>query len=209
MCILQSRRVAFAEAFYRFHEKRTAQMLFWTGVQIAVAAVFSSIGFWQLFYGEGALLPGLFTATFLVMFASSVLGAFEQLKVRVIPYFEKPLGDVDTWSSGKSLLWHSRDLDQLAEYLSLRPLSTFASGDDLVRGEEVQFYDPNEAIPTVEKLLARSKMSRFPKELISDLTRLKDALKSASEKHVRFCLVLREGSGTSGQEMSFRKGSFF
>ncbi len=209
MCFLQSRRVAFAEPFYRFHEKRTTRMLFWAGVQIAVATAFAAVGFWQLFYGKGVLIPGLFTAAFVVLFISSVLGTIDQFRVRVIPYFETRLGDVDTWLTGKSLLWHSRDLDELAEFLTLRPLSSFASGDDLVQGEELQFFDPKEALPTLEKLLTRSKASRFPRELVSDLTRLRDALKSASEKNVRFCLLLREGSTTSGHEMSLRKGSFF
>lgn len=184
-------------------------MLFWAGIQIGVATVFAALGFWQLFYGEGELVPGLFTAAFLVMLVSSVAGMVEQFKVRVVPYFEKPLGDVDTWMSGKSLLWHTRDMDELAEFLSVRPLSAFASGDDLIVGEEVKFHDPNEAVPTVEKLLSRSKKSRFPKELIADLTKLHEALQSAAQKDVRFCLILREGARASGHEMSFRKGSFF
>jgi hypothetical protein len=209
MWILQSRQSAFAEAFYRFHEKRTRQMLFWGAIQISVSLVFVGIGFWQLFYGKGVLLPGLFTATFLVLLASCVFGTIDQLRVRVLPYFEKRLGDTDTWFSGKSLLWHSRDLDELAEFLSIKPLSAFASGDDLVQGEELQFFDANDALPTLEKLIMRSKASRFPKDLVSDLTKLRDALKSASEKGVRFCLLIREGSTASGHEMSLRKGSFF
>jgi hypothetical protein len=209
MWILRRRRAAFAETFYRFHEKRTKQMLFWATLQIAVASGLVALGFWQLFYGKGVLLPGLLTATFLVMLVSSVCGMIDQLRVRVIPYFEKPLGDVDTWLSGKGLLWHSRDLDQLSDFLSLPRLSSFASGDDLVRGEELQFFDPKDALPTLEKMLTRSKASRFSKQLVADLTSLRDALQSASEKQVRFCFILREGSTASGQEMSLRKGSFF
>ncbi|MDB6031260.1 MAG: hypothetical protein JWM16_1598 [Verrucomicrobiales bacterium] len=209
MCILQGRRAAFAEGFYRFHERRTQQTLYWAAVQIGVATILAAIGFWQLFYGKGVLLPGLFTAAFLVLLVSSVSGTIDQLRVRVIPYFETRVGDVDTWLSGKSLLWHSRDLDELSEYLSIRPLSSFVSGDDLVQGEELQFFDPNDALPTLDKLITRSKASRFPKQLVSDLTKLRDALKSASEKQVRFCLILREGTTASGHEMSLRKGSFF
>lgn len=208
MYILQGRRTAFADAFYRFHEKRTARMLVWVGVQVVVASGFVALGFWRLFHGPSTLLPGLFTAAFLVMLVSSLVGAVEQLKVRVQPYFERPLGDVNAWDGGKSLLWHSRDLDQMAECLSLRPLSSFSSGDDLVQGEELQFHDATEALRTVEQLLSKAKKSRFSKELISDLTQLHDVLQSAAQKNVRFCLLLCEGHPSRCHETSARKGSF-
>ena len=209
MWILQSRQSAFAEAFYRFHEKRTKQMLFWATIQISVAVAFVGLGFWQLFYGKGVLLPGLFTATFLVLLASCVVGTIDQLRVRVLPYFEKRLGDTDTWLSGRtssgipatSMNWQS--FCHSSRYRRSPPETTSCEG------KSCNSSIPKRRCRLLEKLILRSKGSRFPKDLVSDLTALRDALKSASEKGVRFCLLLREGSTASGNEMSLRKGSFF
>jgi hypothetical protein len=209
MWMLQKRRASFSEAFYRVHQRRTKRMLRWAALQFSIAATLTGIGFWQLFYGPGVLLPGLFTSTFLVMMLSTIWSTVDQFRVRVVPYYERKLGDVDTWETGKSLLAHSRDLDELTEFLNLPSLSQFASGDDLVEGEQLAFFPAEKALPTVEKLILRSKASRFSKDLISDLINLRDALKVAARRNVRFCLLLREGSTTSGQEMAIRQGSFF
>jgi|SRR3954463_4176719 hypothetical protein len=209
MWILQKRRASFSEAFFKLHQRRTKRMLLWAALQFSIASTLAGIGFWQLFYGPGILFPGLFTSTFLVMMVSTVWSTVDQFRVRVIPYYERKLGDVDTWPTGKSLLAHSRDLDELTRFLGLPALSEFVSGDDLVQGEQLAFFPAEKALPTVEKLILRSKASRFSKELLSDLISLRDALKVAAVRNVRFCLLLREGSGVNAQEMALRQGSFF
>jgi hypothetical protein len=209
MWIIRKRRASFSEVYYKVHERRTRRMLIWSGLQFSVAALLSGVGFWQLLYGPGVLLPGLFTSTFLVMLGCTVLSTIDLFRVRIVPYFERKLGNVDTWEGGRSLLAHSRDLDDLTAFLGLPALSQFASGDDMVEGEELAFFPPETALPTVEKLILRSKASRFPKDLVSDLNRLRDALKFAAENKVQFCFLLREGSSSSGQEMAIRRGSFF
>src|SRR6476620_8195951 len=140
MWILQKRRASFSEAFYKLHQRRTKRMLLWASLQFSVAAALSGVGVWQLIFGEGALLPGLFTATFVVMLVATISSTIDQFRVRVVPYYEQKLGNVDTWSAGWSLLAHSRDLDDLTNFLGLPPLSQFVSGDDLVPGEELAFY---------------------------------------------------------------------
>ncbi|MGH9564098.1 MAG: hypothetical protein ACRD3S_21810, partial [Terracidiphilus sp.] len=75
--------------------------------------------------------------------------------VRVLPYFERPLGQKDTWLAGENYLRHSRKLDEIATSLGVHPLSKFASGDDLIRGETLHWFSPQDALHTTERLLER------------------------------------------------------
>jgi hypothetical protein len=107
------------------------------------------------------------------------------------------------------LLWHSRRLDAVATELGVRPLSDFASGDDMILGEVLQWFPPHDALRTTERLLQPDAAGCFPSAVVSDLTRLRDALRLACSEGVPFCLLVREGSCASGFEMDQRKGSFF
>jgi len=128
--------------------------------------------------------------------------------VRLLPYFERPLGGAETWLAGKSLLSHSRRLDAAAAQFGVQPLSEFASGDDMIRDEKLCWFSAEDGLRTVERL-TQPDVTSFPTEVISDLVRLRDALRLACAKEVQFCLLLREGSFASGQEMDQRRGSFF
>ena len=74
--------------------------------------------------------------------------------------------------------------------MRVTPLSAFASGDDLVAGEELQWFAPEDALRTAARLLETDEAAALP-------------------AGVRFCLLVREGSFAIGHEMSARKGSFF
>jgi hypothetical protein len=110
---------------------------------------------------------------------------------------------------GKSLLEHSRSLDEIAKQLGGTPLSEFATGDDMVCFEKLNWHEPTEALRTTQGLLNSEAAKAFPEDLRSDLKALEDALAEACRQNVRFGLLLREGSFASGLEMDRRKGSFF
>jgi len=82
-----------------------------------------------------------------------------------------------------------------------------------LRGEPLVWHSPADGLRTVDALLAavRAQPSTFddPKAITSDLERLSTALRRADEQGIRFCLLLRHGHGTSGQEWSVREGSAF
>ena len=148
-------------------------------------------------------------ALLLLFTAGALLAVRDQLQVRVLPYFERSVGDIDTWLAGEHLLNHSRRLDEVAAQRGVTPLSAFASGDDLISGEELTWFDPTDALGTTKRLLEADVAATLPVEVVADLERLRDALGRASSLRVRFCLLVREGGTASGHEMSLRQGSFF
>lgn len=117
---------------------------------------------------------------FLLFVWAAVAGYRDQFRVRVLPYFECAVGGTDTWLAGESLVWHSRALDEIAVRCGVTPLSAFASGDDLVAGEELQWFAPADALRTAERLLEADAAGSLPACVVSDLERLRDALRRAS-----------------------------
>ena len=180
-----------------------------------VGAVAAALGL-PLLWGRGEpIFATMVAAVFLLLVGVLVWGLVwgratpNRSRPQVLPYFEQPLDGTDTFLAGYDLLRHSRALDETAERLSLRPLSTFESGDDLL-GEELRWFSARDALPTVEGLLAAlSENNAFPPEVTSDLARLRHALQRACARDVRFCLLLRQQDWASGHEMDARRGSFF
>ncbi len=199
-----------ASVFRKRHRWHIARVYLKLGLLIlgtgALAVVTVSAHFQS---NRGAYIAALFVGAFLYVLILGTLGSRDVFRVRLLPYFSKRLGDTDTWLTGQSLFRHSRQLDELATKLHILPISAFASGDDLILGEKLQWFDPKPAHETVSQILASPDATSFPDELKSDLQALRAALASASSKNVQFCLLLREGSSTSGAEMDQRKGSFF
>lgn len=146
---------------------------------------------------------------FLALPLSFGVSARDWFRVRVLPYFERPVGGTDTWLAGESLLWHSRLFDEAATRCGVIPLSAFASGDDLIPGEELRWFEAADALRTAERLLEADVAAALPAGVVADLERLRDTLRLACAKGIKFCLLVREGSFASGHEMSVRKGSFF
>ena len=155
------------------------------------------------------MAAAVFSAIFLLLVFATYQSIRSQFRVRVIPYFERPLGQKDTWLSGENYLQHSRMLDEIATRIGVQPLSEFASGDDLIRGESLHWFQPENALRTTERLLQTDISATLPSTVVSDLTRIRDALRLACSQSVKFCFLIREGASTSGLEMERRKGSFF
>lgn len=213
------RKERFAEPFYARHRSHVTgrptgcgvTWLVFSGsvVVVSVAALFAG---WEGMTASGWgdwVRAGAAVCIFLLIATGIRAGVRDQFRVRVLPYFERRVGDTDTWLAGEALLWHSRALDAAAARCGVTPLSAFASGDDLIPDEQVCWFEAAEGLRTTERLLAAGVAGTLPTEVVADLERLREALRRASAQEIRFGLLVREGSYASGHEMSLRKGSFF
>ena len=61
--------------------------------------------------------------------------------VRIIPYFERRLGDIDTFLAGNALVRVMKQLDTIATEENVAPLSAFGFADDLY-DEVLLWHDP-------------------------------------------------------------------
>lgn len=200
--------------YYRRHRIHLIRVGTKMGIFMAVFGILGGINLFSFLRGKGdATSAGIAAAIFLAIFLYLAWATYrsirDQFRVRLVPYFERRLGTVDTWLAGENLLEYSRHLDDMALQLGVRPLSEFASGDDMIWGESLQWFSPEEALKTVERLLQSDAPPSLPPSVMSDLSRIQGALGTARSKGIRFCFLLREGSSTSGLEMERRKGSFF
>jgi hypothetical protein len=165
-------------------------------------------------FGNGSLLPGAIAMAILSLF--SIAAAYSMYDVRhhvqVIPYFERTVGDIDTFLAGHALARSVTQLDEFARDNQLQPLSSFGFNDDLC-GESLNWHLAEEGLKTVNGLLqllpTRSELLRNHETLADDLEKLRHALERAKDQQIRFCLLLRHGNGTSGQEWSMRQGTAF
>lgn len=199
-----------APVFARRFRRHLVWIVLKSGVFLLVLGALTAAALVAYFDERGpGYLTALFGAAFLYFAVGTVLGLRDAFRVTILPYYERRLGTVNTFLTGKSLLANSRALDELAKHLGVSPLSDFASGDDMIWFEKLRWHDPREALRTTEQLLHSDPAKTFPEELLSDLKSLQQALTEACKQNVRFCLLLREGSYTSGLEMDRRKGSFF
>jgi len=208
--ILARRRQHFSKVFYERHHEHFVQSLRRMAWTLGITCVPAAGLFIGIVQGWGSThIASVAMAVLMFVLLTLPLAIIDCFIVRVLPYFDRPVGGTDTFLTGRGLLWHSRKLDAIALRHGVRPLSEFASGDDLIPGEELRWFPCIEALLTVDCLLAHVGTECCSTKVIYDLTRLRAGLRLADAKGIRFCLLLREGSVTSGWEMSQRRGSFF
>ncbi len=127
----------FSEVFYQRHRKHIFRVLIKLFLLVAVAGAVAGICLVSFLRGEtGPVAPSISGAVFLFLVWATYRGVRDQLRVRLVPYFERPLRSVSSFLAGEKLLSYSRQLDEKAVRLGVRPLSEFASGDDMIRGEK-------------------------------------------------------------------------
>src|SRR5580658_8647326 len=141
--ILSREKKHFAEPFYRRHRQHVFRVVARMATFLIVAGVAVGACALSFFRGKGdttsaGIAAAVFLAVFLFLVFATWRGIQELFRVRVLPYFERPLGQKSTWLAGENLLRHSRQLDETATRLGIRPLSEFASGDDMIWGEKLQ-----------------------------------------------------------------------
>ena len=212
--MLSREREQFSEVFYRRHRWHVIRVAIRMAILLVIGGTLAGTNLFSFFNGKGdttsaGVAAAIFSAIFLFLAFATWRGIRDLFHVRVLPYFERPIGQKNTWLAGKDYLRRSRQLDEIATRLGVRPLSEFASGDDMIRWEKLQWFPPEEALKTVERLLQSDAQMSLEPAAISDLTHIRDALRLACSQSVKFCFLIREGSSANGLEMERRKGSFF
>jgi hypothetical protein len=196
-----------------FHELRTARTYAFRAIAVT-AALFALLLLGTMF-GRVPALATAFAATIFLLFG--LLGGLASLRdtyryVQVIPYFEHELGEIDTFLAGRVMVRVLKQLDEIATDQNAQPLSSFGFADDLC-GEKLQWHDPKiglHSIAAIKERLARLQVpEKIQQPLMDDLNKWQQALERAAVKNVMFCVLLRHGNSTSGQEWEVRKGSAF
>ena len=167
-----------------------------------------------MFWSVWPVLTAFAFAIFLLFGVIGGIGGLYETSryIRIIPYFQRSLGAVDTFLIGKALVRSLKQLDAVAMERGAQPISAFGFNDDL-RGETLVWHAPEEGLKTVETLLNELQRLDIPDAIrngiLKDLRSWKDALQCASTKNVSFCILLMHGNSTSGHEWDVRKGSAF
>lgn len=167
----------------------------------------------SLFGPVPAWLAATAAAVFVVFSLGSLTGWYQTCRyVRIIPYFQRRVGDIDTFVNGHAVARHLKWLDELALRDGNLPLSHFGFADDLL-GETLVWHSVNDGLATVDRLLSR--LTDDPdlladcEVLADDLRRIGHALERAQQQDIRFCLILLHTNATSGHEWSVRRGTAF
>jgi len=167
---------------------------------------------------EGITAYRLFSTALLTAAASyfsyGLVHSFnEGFSVRVVPYFQRPGALHGTWKAfhgGDALYKQLGQLDQVAKQAEVAPLSSYGFRDDS-HGDQLIWHNPEDAIRSIEGILnylTKLELSTPAKE---DLNALLEPLRSAEEKQLKFCLLLRTGKddAIAPLEMDNREGTFW
>ncbi|MBX3435743.1 MAG: hypothetical protein KF847_20690 [Pirellulales bacterium] len=102
-------------------------------------------------------LPAVFAAAALAVcllfgLFGNVMSLIDVRSVRLTPYFQRTVGEIETFLSGKALARNLRFLDDRAVQQGVEPLSSFGFADDLL-GETPVWRQPAEGLRTCRALL--------------------------------------------------------
>ncbi|MGN6546791.1 MAG: hypothetical protein ACTHK7_17175 [Aureliella sp.] len=183
------------------------------------ALLFTGVPFVLLLAGTllDVVHPAVTTVSAILFLWLGVIGVASSLDdvhrhAQVMPYFQRPVGDIDTFLAGKTLIRYLNQLDAAAEQLGVAPLSSFGFNDDL-RGEQLHWHSPSQGLATVNALLQWLETANAPASvaalLRADLAKWRHALARAEAQSTPFCLLLRHCNATSGHEWEVRQGSAF
>jgi len=136
---------------------------------------------------------------------------------RIVPYFARELGEyggktMAAFVRGRELYQEITALEQLAQSLGVRPLSTFGFAYDYYE-QQVQWHPATEGLRTTETL--RQGLAARPTVtpgLADDLDALAQVLRTAADCAVDFSLVLRLHAKDNMQAVrtrETRQGSFW
>lgn len=124
---------------------------------------------------------------------------------RVVPYFEKSLGEPAPFAGGDALAKNAEHLDELAAAAGANPLSSFGFVDDFY-GEPMKWHEPALAVATIKSILPQ--VSAAEAALRRDLDALSEFLGRAATRKTRFALVIRTAHSVSDAEKQRRQGFF-
>lgn len=167
-----------------------------------------------VFLNGSLILAAVALAVFLLFgLLGGLMGLYDTWRhVRVIPYFPRTVGEIETFLAGEALARNLAQLDAIAREAGATPLSDFGFNDDLFR-EPLTWHPAARGVDTVEilqsSLQTTSEVVHDRQAVLADLQKLKHALNRAADLDIPFCLLLRHGNSTSGQEWDVRQGTAF
>lgn len=123
---------------------------------------------------------------------------------RIIPYFEKSLGESEPFAGGVALARQSQQLDELALSAGVTPLSSYGFNDDFA-GQVVTWHEPALALASIRAILP--KLAPDELRLRRDLELLTEWLNRAAARRIRFALLLRTTHAVADAEKEKRQGS--
>ena len=132
--------------------------------------------------------------------------------VEIYPYFEKSVGNIDTFASGSAIARRINLLDTLAKEVNLPAMSSFGYKDSW-KNKKLTWYNADDALPTITALL--DIISKEPDvindsaNIKSELEKIYDAITKAKEHGIKFCFVMNFIGYTNSMEHEKREGSFF
>lgn len=208
--LTRKRRSCFSPVYYEMHMETMESLVHQNCGCLSVALFIAMVSGLPLLWGYGSVVLASIAGAFAVFAIISAWASTADMFIAcVIPFFESEVGNTHTFLSGRHLLWNSRRLDEICVELGVTPLSAFASEDPLFKRDAAVLFDAMDGLITVEALIEAGERYSFSAKLSSDLNKLRNALRKASDKHIRFSLHLREGNTASTPEMEARGGSYF
>ena len=175
---------------------------------IAVATMIAVICVVPAIWWNGPLsLATTSLAAWVFIVTGGVMALIDVRHATLMLYFEREVGGIESFLAGSAIMRHLLPLDRRCAETGLRPISTFGFEDDLL-GQAVVWHSADEGLRSVTGLLEQiSPQENGP--LVADLRTWQHALTRAREQQIRFCVLMRFGNSTSGQEWSTRKGTAF
>jgi len=188
---------------------RTELALFAFGSGLTVFAVFGHGRLAERAAVAAAVVDGVFVFVSMM----TLLGLNDALRhARVVPYFPRKVGEIETYPKGESLARHVAELDEIAASLGLTPLSAFGWNDDM-QHELLVWHGSSEGLKTVNALLAFLGSEEMAwddhVETFADLKRLAHALARADAQDIPFSLLFLHSTATNGREWEVRRGTCF
>ncbi|MCC6739772.1 MAG: hypothetical protein IT452_12065 [Planctomycetia bacterium] len=175
---------------------------------IVALPLYSACFYWSAL--ERGLRPGpvvglVLSGLLFLLFAS--LLCFRHPRPRFLPYFERGLGDTDTFLGGEALARNCRRLDEAAAAHGRVPLTAF------VGGREGPFRAAGEGLEAVRQLAglvaSHPGVVDDPRAVLEELGLIEDALSKAHGRGVGFCLHVRCEDYVVPAEIAALKGSYF
>jgi hypothetical protein len=204
--VTTKREPNYPKYYYTARWRGTGRFILLLLVFCGLAVLFGYV----LWLGIGGILQWVGFVGVMAVILLLIRGAVQEAKdVRIITYYECPVPEARTFSSGHALARNCQVLDSLAERSRVRSLSAFGFSDPL-HGEPVVWHDAAEGLKTIDALL--SAVLTSPAEIdnaadvLDDLRRIKSALEHALSHSSRFALLLEIGAGSSGFVWEKRKG---
>lgn len=184
---------------------------------ILMGATTAVLGYLAVFSNGPVLAAASAGAVLLFVLLVLCLNLITPDRVRVHPYFEKPVSSAEkpvcsgaAFLSGETIAKELESLDALAGKMGVAPLSAFGFEDDFF-GEEPKWHAPEEGLKTVSMLLECVKDQPSGVcdvgGVTKDLKKIANALEDARKRKIRFCFLVRACDATNPMEWEQRNGT--